>query len=183
VQEDKLQSFSRLAKEFSAMKKHILGFVIFGLIIGVSVFVYGVFVVKNNKTSCVLERIKDKEISEAVVKNDTKILKQAVLNIKTNQLTLDFQRTSTGQPIALHFFVKDSEMPKYNFTEYVFTDASQYKIDLPQLSRINYHNNLYIIAEAVTTEEAFGDKKSVKQFFDADKAISVLYDFNYKKIN
>lgn len=162
------------------MKKHILGLAIFSLIIGVSVFLFSIFfsVKYSESTYCPINaQVKvNKENSL-----EKKLIKQAVLNVKTNQLTLEFQRTSTGQPIALHFFVKDSSITKYNFTEYIFTDASRYSINLSKLSGINYHNNLYVIAEVVSTQEAFGDKKAINHYFDEEKAVSVLYDFNYSK--
>jgi len=173
------------------MNKHIFGFILFSLIVGTSVFIYGfffsplatiqpVYVFENQpekRKSCrkqTYSRVERGEVNTKVV--------QAVFNSNTNQLDIELflerKNNSTDDvTIWLEFFVKEGAKTRYLVTEKVeltpdfnLDDKATHSITLSDkwLDNLKSRENLYVVPQ-------IGDAKSgFKLGFDEARATSII---------
>ncbi len=176
------------------MNKHIFGFILFSLIVGISAIIYGfffspltaiqpVYVFENQpekRKSCRKEkytRFESKEFSAKVT--------QAVFNQRTNQLDMELlleHMDNQAQFVELYFFVKDGVKTRYLATEkVVITPEYNGKGEMIQnitesyewLENLKPHEeNLYVISETIGNY-AIRDRNSTPKF-DKAKATSVI---------
>ena len=186
------------------MKKHLLGFALFSLIVGTAAFAYAMFnVVKVDEVpapsyyqaysptkSCWKMKRNVRESNF-----DAPKVSQAVFNRRTEQLSLKLELPETSSEVALHFFVKDAEGTRYISSEQVLGGARgrvEGKMDLQaadgeyrfgemkvtgsysSLDNLNSYENLYLIAESVSVSQIRNN--NFQPEFDAAKAIPVLID-------
>lgn len=165
------------------MKKHILGLAIFSLIIGVSVFFYGLF--KMQLTTCRFKSVDYREIEETGINNNPNIIKQAVFNQNKNTFYFDLGKLDSDAGIVFHFYAKNN-----NNVRYLKGIVTQYKpqieiinkqkgmIDLENpnnpLINVSANENLYVIP--VLIYDGSTTLNNVPKF-DHNSAVAVLKDF------
>jgi hypothetical protein len=149
-------------RRFLNMTKHIVGIILFSLIVGTSVVVAGFFNVLTTDTNSVTIKenyrvYKKKKRKKRCRKkrrpredNFQANISQAVFDKKTNQLTTSwtFQRGSNGsRDLDLHFYVKDEFGTQYLKKETITVNADQniYENSFDWLNRLESRNNLYIV--------------------------------------
>ncbi len=183
------------------MKKHIIGFAIFSLIVGTTAFIYAMFNVVRveevpaptyyqtyspTKSCWKMKR----ELRES--KLDSPKISQAVFNLKTKQLDWKLDTPEIAAPIRLHFFVKDENGTRYIASEQILSSGlrsgqvgmDKRAIDMEgregevkftssylSLDNLDSYENLYVIAERVPQTRVNYQPK-----FDAVKATAVLVD-------
>lgn len=167
------------------MKKHIIGFTLFSIIVGTAAFIYAMFnVVKveevftpaytptYQRNSCWKMKRELKETSVA-----SPVVRQAVLDLKTKQLNWELAAPLSNSQIALHFFVKDENgtryinsafVPKSGFENGVNKATSSYQ----WLDNLDSYENLYVTAEFTTWSDY--QNRRLQPKFDAGRATSVL---------
>jgi len=170
------------------MKKHILGFALFSFILGAAAFVYAMFnVVRveevpaptypqtySSKTSCwrMKSQLRESNFGSPVIE-------QAVFNLRTEQFSWKLATTKTDLPIALHFFVKDSNKTRYIYSEQYIAGSrdGELKFTSSRLSPDNLDSdeNLYVIGEFVSPSERYN--KNFQPEFDASRATAVSLDY------
>ncbi len=167
------------------MKKHIIGFTLFSIIVGTAAFVYAMFNVVNveevfapaytptyqGKSCWKMKRdLKESNVGSPVIR-------QAVLDLRTKQLNWELTAPQTNSKIALHFFVKDEDGTRYinsviapesGFENGVIKATSSYL----WLDNLDSYENLYVIAE-FTSWSNYKNKNNQPKF-DPAKATSVL---------
>jgi hypothetical protein len=170
------------------MKKHILGIAVFSLIVGVSVFVYCVFAFENVKTDC-FPQLQNK-IVESVVYNEVggggsggerKIIKQAVLDLKTKQMNWElYEDRNKQKPVLIHFFSADKNGERFIKTVYAPT-ADEFVSSYDWLDRLGKYENLYVIAEYENVDpNRYSKSSQVKPMplempaFEINKAVPIL---------
>ena len=170
------------------MKKHIIGFTLFSIIVGTAAFIYAMFNVVNvaevfvptytptyqGKSCWKMKRdLKESNVGAPVVR-------QAVLDMKTKQLNWELAAPRTDSKIALHFFVKDESGTRYinsalapesGFESGVIKATSSYL----WLDNLDSYENLYVTAEFTSWSNY--KNKSNQPKFDAAKATSVMLNF------
>ncbi len=186
------------------MKKHIIGFAIFSLIVGTTAFIYAMFNVVRveevpaptyyqtyspTKSCWKMKR----ELRES--KLDSPKVVQAVFNMKTKQLNWELVAPTIDSPIALHFFIKDKHGARYFASEknirslsnrgklnYTATSNSangtskviNITSSYSWLENLTSYENLYVIAEFAQTAKI--SDNNFQPEFDAEKATAVLVD-------
>jgi hypothetical protein len=164
------------------MKKHILGIAIFGLIVGVSIFVFGLS--KFETKSCKMKRVRHKEIKEVVFNNDANIIKQAVFNKNENTFNFKLGELDSDTGIIFHFYAKSN-----NDVRYLQGIVVQYKPEIEiknrmkGITRINgddsllnfsANENLYVIPELIY--DGSNTSNNIPKF-DPNSAVAVLNNF------
>lgn len=150
------------------MKKHIIGFAVFSLIIGSTVFVKAVFNTSKEiivpaaenysytnvtKNSCWRMKRKSAETQEAFVR-------QAFLDLNTKRIDWEIYVPQAGSVVALHFFAKTARGSRYIATEIApVSDSSGEKIMnysslYISLSSFSPYENLYVVPEVISAEDA-----------------------------
>ncbi len=167
------------------MKKHIIGFTLFSIIVGTAAFIYTMFnVVKVEEVFTPAYSPTYQRNSCWKMKRDLKesnvsflIVRQAVFDLKTKQLNWELTAPQINSKIALHFFVKDKNETRYinsvlapglSYENGVMKATSSYE----WLDNLDSYENLYVMPE-YTTREKF-ENKNVLPKFVAGKATSVL---------
>ena len=170
------------------MKKHIIGFALFSFIVGTTAFIYAMFnivrVVEvpaptysqtySSKTSCwrTKQQLRESNFGSSVIE-------QAVFNLKTEQFSLKLKTAQTDLPIALHFFVKDSNETRYIYSEQNITGSRGGELKFISsrfsLDNLDSDENLYVIGEFVSPSERYN--KNFQPEFDASRATAVSLDY------
>jgi len=167
------------------MKKHIIGFTLFSIIVGTAAFIYAMFNVVNveevfapaytptyQRNSCWKMKRDFKESNVG-----SPVIRQAVLDLKTKQLNWELATPQPNSKIALHFFIKDESGTRYinsalapesGFENGVVKATSSYL----WLDNLDSYENLYVIAE-ITSRSDYKNKNNQPKF-DQAKATSVL---------
>ena len=167
------------------MKKHVIGFTLFSIIVGTAAFIYAMFNIVNveevfapaytptyQTKSCWKTKRDFKESSVGAP-----VVRQAVLDLRTKQLNWELAAPQTNSIIALHFFVKDKSGARYinsalapesGFENGVIKATSSYR----WLDNLDSYENLYVIAE-FTSRSNYQNKNNPPKF-DSAKATSVL---------
>lgn len=173
------------------MKKHILGFAIFSLIIGTAVVISRLlfspvsetvtYVVigesepaQARKTSCWMRDYR--EFQQAGVK-----LEQAVIQRQTGELRTVFSLKSKNEDaapltVSLHFFVKNGEQSRHIATENVWVDSfsnfrQEFVNSLKWVNKLDSSDNLYVVPE---TSFGYTKHKNTSPIFDDSVAMPVL---------
>lgn len=186
------------------MKKHLFGFTLFSLIVGVTAFAYAMFNVvridevpapaqyqtySSTKSCWKMKR----ELREA--KYDSPKINQAVFNVETKEFDLRLETPETSSSVALHFFIKDKKGARYVASEQILgvvgRDDLLEKIDsrtinekglgevkvtgsYSSLDDLDSYENLYVIAEFASAAKLYN--RNYQPEFDAAKAVAVLID-------
>ena len=167
------------------MKKHIIGFTLFSIIVGTAAFIYAMFNVVNveevfapaytptyQTKSCWKMKRDSKETNVG-----SPVVRQAVLDLKTKQLNWEVAAPETKSKIALHFFIKDENGTRYinsalapetSFENGVIKATSSYL----WLDNLASYENLYVIAEFTSRSDY--KNKYAQPKFDSSNATSVL---------
>lgn len=172
------------------MKKHIFGFAIFSLIVGVTVLISkllsfavtetDVYMIKNQpqeerRTYC---RMRDyRSFEKPKVKID-----QAVLDLKTKQLKTYVSlmpqiEADKYRTVLLHFFVKDGGKTRYLSSEDIWVKGSfeaqneAILTSLKWLDESESYDNLYIVPEIENDKTNY---KNLSPVFDYSTAVPVL---------
>jgi hypothetical protein len=155
------------------MKKHILGILLFSLIVGSAGFIYGYFgliyksVIKSENCRF---RINESDTGGSGSSGYRPILRQVVLDLKTKQINWEFSDKNLKTSIALHFYTVDSNGSKYLKTEYV-RSTNDFTSSYLWLDNLKSYENLYVIAvEYPNTHRSMASIPA----FDLRKATSVL---------
>ena len=167
------------------MKKHIIGFTIFSIIVGTAAFIYAMFNIVNVEevfTPAYTPAYQGKscwkmkqDLKESNV--DSPVVRQAVLDLKTKQLNWELAAPQTKSKIALHFFIKDENGTRYinsalapesGFENGVIKATSSYL----WLDNLDSYKNLYVVAE-FTSWSNYQNKNNPPKF-DSGRATSVL---------
>lgn len=164
------------------MNRHIAGFILFSFIIGTTAFIYAMFSVITVREVSALTYSPAKscwkmkrEIRESNI--GSPVISQAVLDLKTKQLSWKLAAPKTDSSIALHFFVKDEKGTRFIASELALgagygSNAKKFTSSYLWLDKLGSYNNLYVIAEPISIFN-FKNKK-VNPKFDASKAAPVL---------
>jgi hypothetical protein len=131
------------------MKKHILGILLFSLIVGSAGIIYGYFnliKVSVQKSDTCRFRTNDSDSGGAGSGGYRPILRQAVLDLKTKQINWEFSDKNLKTSIALHFYTVDAYGSKHLKTEYVRT-TSDFASSYLWLDNLKSYENLYVIAD------------------------------------
>jgi hypothetical protein len=171
-------------------KQHIVGILIFTLIVGTSIVIASFFIKIPEQTSvtvsdydiftfrserkCRKKRKKRRPKEEVSVKID-----QAVFNVKTEKLSLAFSFQGKNNlektaKVALYFFVNDKNGTRHLATEYteVYTDSSVKEINSYNwLRNLQSHENLYIIPQVIGD---YDDFSAYKPNFIESKATAIV---------
>lgn len=169
------------------MKKHIIGFAIFSIIVGSAVFVKAIFNISRDiivpaadnysyttikKTSCWKMRQELEERSAPVVK-------QAVLDLNNKRIDWAiYIPQMDSSRLALHFFVKDARSTRYITTELAPSMASSpnnkwitYTSSYISFNNFSPYENLYVVPEMISQEDA--RMKFFNPEFNEDIAVPV----------
>jgi hypothetical protein len=156
------------------MSKHIFGFILFSLIVGISAIIYGffalpsplvlpVYVFENQpekRKSCRKEtysRVERASVNAKVV--------QAVFNSNTNQLDIDLilerkNSLTDYATVSLHFFAKDGAETRYLRTEKVnLTPNNKMMHSITEsydwLDDLKSRGNLYVVPQTIGDGESY----------------------------
>lgn len=171
-------------------KQHIVGIIIFSLIVGTSIVIGSFFIQLPEKTSvtvsdydsftyrserkCRKKRKKRRPAEEISIKID-----QAVFNTNTEKLSLgvslegknDLERTAK---VALYFFANDKNGTRHLATEYteVYSGSSVKEFNSYNwLRNLQSHENLYIIPQI---KNEYNDFSAYQPKFDESKATAIV---------
>ncbi len=170
------------------MKKHIIGFTLFSIIVGTAAFIYAMFNVVNvgevftpaytqtyQRNSC----WKMKRNLKETINSST--ITQAIFNLKTKKFSWNLSTVETDSPILLHFFVNDGKGTRYIGSDPAKNLVSDGELNFSRsytkLDKINSQTNLYLIAEMNAPSSYYEDQKSRQIKFDASKAVAVTVDY------
>jgi protease II len=165
------------------MKKHILGLVIFSLIIGVSAFFYGIFGFETKSCNYKKKRHHRKH-HEKTISDNANIIKQAVFNKNENTFNFKLGKLDADTGIIFHFYAKSN-----NETRYLRGIIAQYKPEIEiknkkkavfridednSLFNLSENENLYVIPELIY--EGSDASNNIPKF-DHNSAVAVLNNF------
>lgn len=158
------------------MRKHILGFAVFSLIV-TAAFYFGRTQVKNYLNPNQRFLIETMKPESSNPNGKSVVIRQAVFDTRTRQLNLEFQTERLDTAVALHFFVKDDKEPRYVMTSFTsqmsFSKGSnEYTFSYEWMDNLQSFENLYIVPEVIGATDVGKKKYNVK--FDKDSAVSVL---------
>ncbi len=170
------------------MKKHIIGFTLFSIIVGTAAFIYAMFnVVKVEEVFAPAYTPTYQRNSCWKMKRDLKetinspTITQAIFNLKTKKFSWNLSTVETDSPIVLHFFVNDGKGTRYIGSDPAKNLVSDGELNFSRsytkLDKINSRTNLYLIAEMNATSSIYGYHKSRQVEFDASKAVAVTVDY------
>ncbi len=182
------------------MKKHLFGFALFSLIVGMSAFIYAMFnVVRVEEVSApnysltapakscwkMKRKFKESKIGSPIVR-------QAVFNLARKQINLEVllngsENAEVNLPVVFSFFQKDAKGIHYIGSEHNSTISnSLHESDEGLTTRITgsydwlynleSYSNLYVVAEFAPTRTGF-TKRNFQPEFDAYKAFPVMLDY------
>ena len=167
------------------MKKHIIGFTLFSIIVGTAAFIYAMFNIVSveevftpaytptyqGKSCWKMNR----DLKDTV---DSPTITQAVFNLKTKKFSWNLSTVETDSPILLHFFVNDGKGTRYIGSDPAKNLVSDGELNFSRsytnLNKINSQTNLYLIAE-MNAPSSFHKNRQVE--FDAGKAVAVTVDY------
>ena len=178
------------------MFKHLVGFVIFSFIVGLSWFASGFFYEMPNadsvyvyepsvkvyeKRNCNLRKYKASESADIE-------LKQAVFNIKTKRLDTSFEIKSIYADskyvnLKLHFFAKDADGARYLATEDIMVSPETDNSGVTKwnesssslwLDNLNDYDNLYVIPDADEGYVYSESNNKIVPLFEEGKAFPVI---------
>ncbi len=173
------------------MKKHVIGFTLFSIIVGTAAFIYAMFnVVKveevfapaytptYQRNSCwkMKRNLKESEVNLPTIT-------QAIFNLKTRKFSWNLSTIETDSPIVLHFFVNDGKGTRYidsvSAKSLVRDGNLNFSPSYMKLGKLDSQANFYFIAEVNgALPNYFHEKKISPQVkFDASKAVAVTIDY------
>jgi len=171
------------------MKKHIIGFTLFSIIVGTAAFIYAMFNVVNveevfvpaytptyqTKSCWKMKRDLKESISSPTIT-------QAVFNLKTKKFSWNLANEEANSSVVLHFFVSDGKGTRYIGSNPAKSserdDELNFSGSYMTLNKLNSQTNLYLIAENNAASTLFSEfHKSHQVEFDASKAVAVTIDF------
>lgn len=172
------------------MKKHIIGFTLFSIIVGTAAFIYAMFNVVNveevftpaytptyqGKSCWKMKRdLKEPEVNSPIVT-------QAVYNVKTKKLSWKLASLNSNYPTVLHWFLKDEKGIQRIDAFYARDLWGDRKINSSSelnsiLSKLSSKTNLYIIANTKSSY-VFTDEIHSSIEFDSSKAVPVTIDYS-----
>lgn len=171
-------------------KQHIVGIIIFTLIVGTSIVIGSFFIKLPEKTSvtvsdydsftyrserkCRKKRKKRRPTEDVSIKMD-----QAVFNPNLEKLSLSISLESKSglentAKVALYFFVNDKNGTRHLATEYteVYTGSSVKEINSYNwLRNLQTHENLYIIPQVIND---YDDFSAYQPKFNESKATAIV---------
>lgn len=163
------------------MKKHIIGFAIFSLIVGSAVFIKALFYFPketrvsysySTRNSCWKMKREGHPIT------NVPIVRQAVLNLDDKQINWELAVPETNSRVALHFFTKDSKGTRYLATELAPKGISGYPVlsytstYLGLINNLGSRPNLYVVAEMIPSSDS--QVRDFQPIFDENLATPVL---------
>ncbi|MGI8493764.1 MAG: hypothetical protein ACR2L1_00435, partial [Pyrinomonadaceae bacterium] len=138
------------------MKKHIIGFTIFSLIVSFAIFISVFFYLPENiDVAAPAVNSSSWKIKQGINKSKLPVIRQALLDLDTKQMSWDIYVPETDTPIALHFFVKESGGVRYLGSEVVpfISSSSSNEINYKSSSFSTYHpnslDNIYVVPEII----------------------------------
>jgi hypothetical protein len=159
------------------MKRHLLGFVLFNVIVGTALLVAiltksfpmpkKLYVYEVSKTSCKTNVRQHDETRKNYENNDLIKVTQAVLDEKTGKLNMSFsvqrEAYSTRNIKAKLVFINDLSKDRRNWDEIIGTDYITFSnylddnntvftatVSYPWLNKLKDNKNLYVYAETET---------------------------------
>lgn len=179
------------------MKRHLLGFALFVLIVGTAVFVRSMFrtattvkvsVPNYSLTSPATSCWKMKATSRTNKSTAPISIGQAVFNLDRKQIKLELQNASemNNFPTVLHFFQKDVNGIKYIASEPVllvvydsnktsYGGVNTLTASYDWLYNLDSYANLYVITGYAPMRGV--DDKNFQPEFDASHAVPVMLDY------
>lgn len=167
------------------MNKHLFGFALFSLIVGTTIFIYGVFHITDSRAihqsvdysnysqtkSC--WKMKQSHRENLGLPRVT----QAIFDVDSKQLRWELDTSEVDTPITLNFFVREKNGMRYINSALVpvlaYRDGSvRATSSYEWLDNLDSYENLYVIAEPIAQGEY--QSKSFQHEFDASKATAVL---------
>jgi uncharacterized protein YxeA len=155
------------------MKKHILGFVIFSLIIGSAVFVSAMFykrAVKKEYVYEVSERSCWREVKRETKNNPAPVkIVQAVFNSKTKQFDVDFSTLPTQNVEVYLIYKKQNDMDNweagYKMESLTLMSFPNYKttqsLILPWIKDLKSTDSMYVSIKSSNEKDSFDSKVPV----------------------
>jgi len=168
------------------MKKHIIGLALFSFIVSAATVIYALFNVPETITVSAPQYIpaqnsycKKKRAAKKSEINSIEI-KQAVINVRTEELNWEIIAPEVDAQVVLYFFSKDRKGTHYLSSSLVipeFSRTGKLKINKPFkfLYESKSYNNLYVIAKFVSESEIYDQSNPPE--FDEAKATAVTVDY------
>ncbi len=176
------------------MKKHIFGLALFSFIVSASAIVYAFFnvpeIVQVSEVFTTPQYISTERTycdKKKKVKNNSIQVKQAVLDLQTQQFNWELATPERNELIDLHFFSKEANGTRYITTEqinnkFAYNGVLKISDSYRWLNKRASYENLYVVAQfdsdATNYSEnyqVYGNKFQPK--FDATQATAVTVDF------
>lgn len=166
------------------MAKHIIGLILFSLIVGVSVFVAGVTnssssvdVAKSYRLIAKKKKKRKKKRRCRHRQSEKVTLNQISFSRNSELLSASFDETGRAfgykdaQVVQIHFFAKDQHGSRFLKTEYLSYegDGIESSKETPWLTRIDRGQNIYVMAEA-----AQNSRFTTQPDFDSSVAVPLL---------
>ncbi len=173
------------------MNKHIVGFILFNLIVGTSIIIAAFFYQIPKYESVVVTPVTSETYTRSCWKSNKRYennltsakVTQAVFDSKTQKLKTELfiksrQNSFTDIKVALHFFVKDSNSTRYLATE----DLTREEMNMRSISGITERR----IAEAsflVTSDYQWvGDLKSRDNLYVMPEVVNAGMNRDYTPV-
>lgn len=161
------------------MKKHIIGFAIFSVIVGTAILVKSILYVPEvkNYTYTSVTKTSCWKMKQEASKDTPPIVRQAVLDLNTKQIDWELKVPRNESSVALHFFVNDSRGARYLETVFAPRSAAsdgnlEFTSSYLWLDNLGSYQNLYVVPETISG--AGFRMKDFQPKFNEQNATSVI---------
>jgi hypothetical protein len=166
------------------MKKHIIGFAIFSIIVGSAVFVKAIFNISreiivptaDNYSYTTVKKTSCWKMRQELEERSTPVVKQVVLDLNNKRIDWAIFVPQKGYRVALHFYAKSPKSNRYISTELapgVAHSPTWVTYSSTYISFLNFspYENLYVVPEMITPSDA--ENKFFNPEFNENTAVPV----------